>query len=393
MIKRTTFLIFLFLQALVFAQKKEINALEILSKADSVCKALKHIQYEVTIETTASQIITANIIQAKEKVKDVGFGASKILVEGKITTPRETKAFKFSYDGQNFKFLEGKKQVMTIENPNPKVVGRTLGFNYYMVVTQQFGKPDGFGSIIKRMSNAELLGIVKLQKSESYHILITNSFTNPATKEIINSESEWFFDKETFLPIKVVLGKGSMIKTTNILKKDKPDQIVFDINPSSNLDEMLITGNEANTEGLLKNGEVFPKFSLKDFEGNLIDNTIFKKYQLTIIDFWGTWCGPCLMAMPKLQELYNNFNDKGINIIGISVSDKPGKPEKLVAKRGYTYDFLLDGDDLAKTLKLNTYPTIFVINKQGQVIHAEKGTRDVAHNYLESIIKDTIENK
>lgn len=65
------------------------------------------------------------------------------------------------------------------------------------------------------------------------------------------------------------------------------------------------------------------------------------------------------MAMPKLQKRYDDFNDNGINIIGISVGDKSDKPQLLVEKRAYIYDCLLDGDDLAKTLKFRYLPHSF----------------------------------
>ncbi|MCK8479791.1 TlpA family protein disulfide reductase [Psychroserpens algicola] len=67
-------------------------------------------------------------------------------------------------------------------------------------------------------------------------------------------------------------------------------------------------------------GDIFPKYSLKTLEGKMIDNNSFKgKYIL--IDFWATWCIPCVKKRPVLEEINKKFGDK-IEIISISLDSE-----------------------------------------------------------------------
>jgi thiol-disulfide isomerase/thioredoxin len=58
-------------------------------------------------------------------------------------------------------------------------------------------------------------------------------------------------------------------------------------------------------------------FSTTDRDGNAYDDSIFADYELTLINFWEPWCGPCVGEMPDLETLYENYSDKGLLVIGV----------------------------------------------------------------------------
>lgn len=395
MVKRILLLLIFASTSNVFSNtlEKETNdknktSIEILKKANEACKKLSSIKYQVNIKYPDSEI-NAIVTQKKSNVKDVGIGESKVLVEGTNISTRETKPFMFSYDGSNFKFKEGNKNILAIENPGAREVGRTLGMNYYLVVTLQFGKKGGMGDNLIS-SKSELLGIEKVYNRDAYRVKVYRTSKNPSTGEETESSFDWYFDTENYLPVKFQSGNGYMKKEIKIISIDQITNAVFDINPNKKDAEKKITGKEADIEGLPRPGSSFPSFELSDFKGKSFSNTIFASSKITLVDFWGTWCGPCIRVMPGLQELYEKYGDKGLNVIGISVLDKPGKPQKFVDKKGYKYQFLLEGDELAKKLKLAVYPTVFLIDSKGNIIHAEKGAREEGKKYFESIIKKFI---
>ena len=59
--------------------------------------------------------------------------------------------------------------------------------------------------------------------------------------------------------------------------------------------------------------------STLDLYGNPVDSEIFKDYEITIVDVWGTYCSPCIKAMPVLASLHEKYEDKGVNVIGIEI--------------------------------------------------------------------------
>lgn len=71
-----------------------------------------------------------------------------------------------------------------------------------------------------------------------------------------------------------------------------------------------------NTE--LKLGDTAPEISLPDTEGNQISLSK-QEGKLILIDFWATWCAPCIKEQPLLKELYQSFHDQGFNIYGVSL--------------------------------------------------------------------------
>ena len=67
-----------------------------------------------------------------------------------------------------------------------------------------------------------------------------------------------------------------------------------------------------------ENKIVAPDFTLADLEGNLVSMNQFQG-KVVLLNFWGTWCGPCRVDNPNLVKLYDKFNPKGLEIFGVSL--------------------------------------------------------------------------
>ena len=117
-------------------------------------------------------------------------------------------------------------------------------------------------------------------------------------------------------------------------------------------------------------------FSLKDTQNINHSYEELKGEKLTVIDFWATWCKPCLKAIPELNILYNEFKDKGLAFIGIN-----GDGPRSVAKVGpmskslqIAYPVLLDIDTTVKTqLNLSAFPTLILVNQKGKIVWIHEG--------------------
>ncbi len=117
-------------------------------------------------------------------------------------------------------------------------------------------------------------------------------------------------------------------------------------------------------------------FELKDIDNNFQTYDDLKGDKLTLIDFWATWCKPCMKAIPELNKIYTSYKDKGVEVIGISC-DGPrsvSKVSPLSKSLGIEYPILLDIDSEIKTdLNLSAFPTLIFVDTEGEIVWIHEG--------------------
>ena len=117
-------------------------------------------------------------------------------------------------------------------------------------------------------------------------------------------------------------------------------------------------------------------FSLPDLTGKQRNINEWQG-KIRIINFWATWCPPCLKEIPEFIKLQNQFDDKGIQFIGIAIEDKQAVEEYLNTI-SINYPILIGGDEainLSHQLGniVNAVPFSLIVNQQGQIIHRQPG--------------------
>jgi peroxiredoxin len=130
------------------------------------------------------------------------------------------------------------------------------------------------------------------------------------------------------------------------------------------------------------------EFSLPDLAGKQRN---IKEWQgkVLVINFWATWCPPCLKEMPEFEAMHNEFSNKGLQFIGIALDDADPVKEFIASKK-ITYPILLgedQGTKLAHDLGnvVNTVPFTVIVNKQGLVVKSHMG--ELSREQLLEIIK------
>jgi thiol-disulfide isomerase/thioredoxin len=142
-------------------------------------------------------------------------------------------------------------------------------------------------------------------------------------------------------------------------------------------------------ESTLK-GKPAPAFTLADLNGKKVSLSDFQGHPL-IINFWGTYCGPCKFEMPWLEEFSHTYASTGLKIIGITYDSEVGVPTitKDIHQLGVTYPILLS-DDKAEKDYLNNIPVLpvsFFIDRTGKIIEITAGAG--SRQQLEAVVKET----
>ena len=111
------------------------------------------------------------------------------------------------------------------------------------------------------------------------------------------------------------------------------------------------------------------EFTAKDLDGNTISSAdLFAQNEITMINVWATWCGPCVGELAELQALHTQLQEKGCGIIGLLDDTDLEEARNLVAENGITYPIIVAPNDYRNYLPMTGYPTSFFVNRNGEII-------------------------
>jgi thiol-disulfide isomerase/thioredoxin len=125
----------------------------------------------------------------------------------------------------------------------------------------------------------------------------------------------------------------------------------------------------------MKTGDEAPAFALPriDPTGKLADHVALaqSRGKVTVLDFWATWCGPCLAAMPKLEKLARSHPD--VSVLAINLDDSAAA-RAVFNERGYTMTLLLDDEDVRDRYGVTSIPHTVIIDRAGRVRQVVRGS-------------------
>lgn len=136
-----------------------------------------------------------------------------------------------------------------------------------------------------------------------------------------------------------------------------------------------------------------PDFTLKDLQGNRISLRDLRG-KVIFLNFWATWCPPCRLEMPTMEELHKEFGSQGLVILAVNHREDAEEIKPFYGQHQLTFTALLDEEgkvfDLYSAWSL---PTTFLINRSGEIVGRVVGYRDWHSEQARSFFRQLLEDK
>jgi len=120
-------------------------------------------------------------------------------------------------------------------------------------------------------------------------------------------------------------------------------------------------------------GDLAPDFQLLTLDqepvslGDLRGNPV-------VLNFWASWCGPCVLEMPLLEEVYQEYSDRGLIVLAVNVRESPSRVEEFWQSKELSFPMVLDTEgEVSQQYNVRYYPITFFIDKDGIIREKKPG--------------------
>jgi thiol-disulfide isomerase/thioredoxin len=193
---------------------------------------------------------------------------------------------------------------------------------------------------------------------------------NQKLKQITLAIKPWAIFIGIFFLLKVTgLGSGISMLTQSALMKAG----IMDVQPDESLSETQAFDYE---------------FTLRDLEGKKVEMADLKG-KVIFLNLWATWCGPCRVEMPSIQNLYNSVDKEKIAFVILSLDqdDQHKKVVQYIRDKQFTFPVYQPASPLPKLLRVNTIPTTFIIGPDGKVKSKKTGMANYDTDEMRGFLK------
>ncbi len=131
-------------------------------------------------------------------------------------------------------------------------------------------------------------------------------------------------------------------------------------------------------EGVTSNNSIegvdgpIPNFSAPDINGNMVSAMdVISKNKFTIIDFWASWCGPCMREMPHMVQLYQLYHEHGLGILGVSLDSDEAAWKEAIKQTGAIWTHICErsqNSEIAQMFGVKAIPFTMIVDQEGKVL-------------------------
>lgn len=136
-----------------------------------------------------------------------------------------------------------------------------------------------------------------------------------------------------------------------------------------------------------------PKFSLQDMNGKTVSSQSLLGKGPLVINFWATWCIPCMQEMTAMKPMFDKYKGKGLQVVSISIDDAKtvSKVPAMVKLKGFPYMILLDSNkEVYQKFGISNAPELLVIDKNGKIVLHHQGYTPGDEKETEKAVKELL---
>lgn len=134
--------------------------------------------------------------------------------------------------------------------------------------------------------------------------------------------------------------------------------------------------------------QLAPDFTVKDLDDNDVSLSDFKG-QVVFLNFWASWCGPCISEMPSIQSLYEQTEDLDVKILTLNIGESKEIAKQFIDKYNYTFHTILDPENrVAGMYGVRSIPTTYIIDKTGMIVTGKLGAHEWDSPEIVEILKE-----
>lgn len=147
--------------------------------------------------------------------------------------------------------------------------------------------------------------------------------------------------------------------------------------------------NNANADdvNLLRVGDQAPDFSLVDLDGNSHKLSDYEG-EGVFLNFWGTWCKPCVKEMPAMDRQYEEYSEQGVQILAVNIAQSEFEVKSFAKQYGLDFPIVIDKNkSVMAAYNIRPLPTTVLVNPEGKIeriVTGEMSEEDIA-GYMEEI--------
>jgi peroxiredoxin len=161
----------------------------------------------------------------------------------------------------------------------------------------------------------------------------------------------------------------------------------FGVPRTSDADGLSSLGETIASEPAPEEDAIAPDFKLLNIDGVEVRLSELRG-QPVLINFWATWCAPCRLEMPGMQDRFEKFADDGLQILAVNFDEPVEAVQGFSDELGLTFELLLDpGGEIQRAYRIRGYPTSFFLDPNGviKVLHIGVMTEGQLDIYLAEI--------
>lgn len=364
--------------------KPEQVAEEILTTAQQSIRRVKSLAYAAEYWGTGAFSATSPVARGEVRLArlepDNPFKA-KLAVQGvfSLTGNASPRSFRVAFDGTEIRWIDAAHKVVVHETPDatsPRerdlaYVTSFFGGGPYQLVLFEYLQENPFavGTPLRHVRYEGQTAV----KEVLCHVVYVEHGTPDGQKV----RKRWFIGAKDHLPRRLEIldedngQTGTYVLTLSDLRVDLPPgapDFTIPVPQGYGLKQHQVTARPA----LLAVGSRAPEWELNDAAG--VRHTLSEySGQVVVLDFWATWCGPCIKTMADLQRLHETFKGRGVTVLGINAWEEQ-EPAAFMRERGFSYGLLLKGEQVAVSYRVSLLPVVYVIGYDGTILHRFEGS-------------------